>query len=117
MQHIWEVAKREWALQYPDEPQPFLTCTHRSDEEQAKLYAKGRTKPGPKVTNAAPGQSEHNKLPSPAFDIAFKNADGGLDWSNYLFEQFATIVKPMGVDWGGDFRSIIDRPHFQQKNL
>ena len=38
----------------------LVTCTYRSDEEQARLYAQGRTKPGLKVTNAKPGQSMHN---------------------------------------------------------
>ena len=33
---------------------------HRSYEEQAALYAKGRDEPGPRVTNAQPGYSNHN---------------------------------------------------------
>lgn len=38
----------------------LLTCTWRSPEEQAALYAQGRTKPGKIVTNAQAGQSPHN---------------------------------------------------------
>lgn len=118
MQQVWEIAWREWELQYPDRPKPFLTCTHRSNEEQARLYAQGRTAPGPEVTKAKPGQSKHNSLPSEAFDIAFKNSDGGLDWSEYLFKDFAEIVKPLGVKWGGDFGwkpgEGWDKPHFEQ---
>ena len=33
---------------------------NRSWDEQAKLYAQGRTLPGKKVTNAGPGYSNHN---------------------------------------------------------
>jgi peptidoglycan LD-endopeptidase CwlK len=38
----------------------LVTCTYRSDEEQAALYAISRTKPGRRVTNAPPGRSMHN---------------------------------------------------------
>lgn len=42
----------------------LVTCTYRDEEEQARLYEQGRTKPGAIVTNAKPGQSKHNnKLP------------------------------------------------------
>lgn len=59
--------------------QPLLTCTYRSNEEQDRLYAQGRTSPGKIVTNAKAGQSKHNKKPSEAFDIAII-VDGKLEW-------------------------------------
>lgn len=37
-----------------------ITHTLRTFEEQAELYAQGRTKPGKRVTNAKPGFSFHN---------------------------------------------------------
>lgn len=37
-----------------------ITSTLRTWEEQEELYAQGRTKPGPKVTNAKAGDSVHN---------------------------------------------------------
>ena len=37
----------------------LVYCTLRADDEQAKLYAYGRTLPGRIVTNAKPGQSAH----------------------------------------------------------
>ena len=37
-----------------------VICTYRSEEEQARLYAQGRTTPGRIVTNAKPGKSKHN---------------------------------------------------------
>jgi hypothetical protein len=42
----------------------------RTLEEQANLYARGRTVPGDIVTWAAPGESRHNDDPSTAFDFA-----------------------------------------------
>lgn len=38
----------------------LLICTYRSNEEQDKLYAQGRTAPGPIVTRAKAGKSKHN---------------------------------------------------------
>lgn len=38
----------------------FLIEGDRPDAKQAKLYAKGRTTPGPIVTHAKPGQSWHS---------------------------------------------------------
>ena len=38
----------------------LIYCTLRGNEEQAQLYAQGRTAPGKIVTNARPGQSAHN---------------------------------------------------------
>jgi peptidoglycan LD-endopeptidase CwlK len=112
----WEKSEEDWRERYPNRAQPFLTATHRSNEEQAKLYAQGRTAPGKRVTNARPGQSNHNKYPSPAFDIAFKKADGALDWSEKLFSDFAVIAKSNGLAWGGDWRTP-DTPHFERKGI
>ena len=38
----------------------YVTSAYRSSAEQDKLYAQGRTTPGPRVTNARGGQSAHN---------------------------------------------------------
>lgn len=34
----------------------LITCTYCSGQEQDQLYAQGRTKPGPRVTNSRAGQ-------------------------------------------------------------
>lgn len=101
----------------------FLTCTYRSNAEQAKLYAKGRTAPGPKVTNAAPGKSRHNatdaagKPASTAFDIAIKHADGSLNWDarSKAWATAGAIGMSLGLDWGGSWAKFKDAPHFQLK--
>lgn len=112
LQDAFIEAKQKWDELYPNKARPFLTCTHRTNEEQNQLYAIGRTVPGKIVTNAMAGKSKHNSLPSRAFDIAF-NFHGRIDWDVQLFKDFADIIKPMGITWGGDFKSIKDRPHFE----
>lgn len=82
----------------------------RTFTEQNALYAQGRTAPGPVVTNARAGYSWHNW--GVAFDIAFLNSNGALtydvDWN-----QVGQIGKSIGLEWGGDWASFPDRPHFQ----
>lgn len=93
----------------------------RTIAEQDALFAKGRTAPGPKVTNARGGQSYHNF--GLAFDIALlidgkkiswdtaKDYDGDkvADWM-----EFVKLAEAAGYEWGGHFKSIVDKPHFQK---
>lgn len=84
--------------------------TRRSLEEQAELYAKGRTKPGKKVTNAKPGYSWHN------FDLAFDCVEiknGKCLWSNPNWKIIGKIGVELDLIWGGNFKSITDKPHFE----
>lgn len=88
----------------------FITDTLRTWEEQANLYAQGRTKPGKIVTKSRPGNSWHNF--GLAFDIAFKTPPAkGLyegEWAKVV-----AIAKKLGLVWGGDFTTIHDKPHFE----
>lgn len=108
-----------------------FTYTLRTFKEQQDLYNLGRTivnpdgkskgKPmGNIVTNAKAGQSIHNY--GLAIDIALiidgKTAswntikdfdgDGISDWM-----ECVKIFKKHGWEWGGDWRSFPDAPHFQ----
>jgi peptidoglycan L-alanyl-D-glutamate endopeptidase CwlK len=82
----------------------------RTYEEQDALFAQGRTKPGRRVTNAAAGHSNHN------FGIAFDV--GVFDGGTYIEESpgYKTVdqigVDP-GLEWGGNWKSIQDEPHFE----
>jgi peptidoglycan L-alanyl-D-glutamate endopeptidase CwlK len=113
--NAYNLAKGIYANRFPNEPQPFITCTYRSNEEQTQLYALGRTVKGKIVTNAKAGQSKHNSLPSKAFDIAFIGLDKKLNWNKKYFKMFADIVKEVepSIVWGGNFKSIPDAPHFE----
>lgn len=88
-----------------------VVSADRSFEEQAKLYAQGRTRKGPKVTNAKPGQSWHNY--GRAFDVAFWTPKG-LSWEG-PYERVAVWAKELGLEWGGDFVSLKDWDHFQDR--
>ena len=113
LQTAYDFAKKEFAKQYTNEPQPFITCVHRTNDEQTQLFAQGRTAPGKIITNARAGQSKHNKMPSEAIDVAFIRLDKKLDWSPKLFKNFAVFMKQKGIKWGGEFKSIPDAPHFE----
>jgi peptidoglycan L-alanyl-D-glutamate endopeptidase CwlK len=82
----------------------------RTYAEQDVLYAKGRTAPGPKVTNARAGYSNHNF--GLAFDIGVFSGGKYLPESP-LYKTVAHIGKWLGFEWGGDWTSIKDEPHYQ----
>ncbi|MDQ3287542.1 MAG: M15 family metallopeptidase [Pseudomonadota bacterium] len=82
----------------------------RTFQEQDALYARGRTRPGPIVTNARGGQSVHN------FGLAFDI--GVFEGNRYVtdspkYEAIGALGLELGLEWGGNWKSMIDRPHFQ----
>ncbi len=124
LKQAWVKASTEFADLYPTLPVPFLTCTYRSNEDQEILFmmnkngkdddGDGRIDEADEWrSNAKAGQSKHNQMPSMAFDVAFKNSQGKLDWSEDLFKKFADIIKKHGVKWGGNWLGKKDTPHFE----
>lgn len=95
-----------------------IRITHglRTNEEQASLYAQGRTVPGPIVTKAKPGYSYHNfslaidfVLLQGLYDMKYDGDNDGLaDWV-----EVVTEAKKLGFEWGGDWWSFKDYPHFE----
>src|SRR5687767_7494495 len=100
----------------------MTTCTYRSSEEQAELYAQGRTKPGKVVTWAPPGQSKHNftvsgQPASKAFDfvvlrhgkIIWGTSGNGIDNDPSddetddleLWMRAGAIAESCGLSWAG----------------
>ncbi len=102
-----------YKVKYPNEPQPFTTCTYRSEDEQNKLYNST-----PKVTNAKGGESPHNFRPALAFDIAFIGLNKQLVWDSKYFKMFADILElaDARVEWGGEWIKFKDNPHYQLEN-
>ncbi len=99
-----------------------ITQGLRSVEEQNKLYAKGRTKTGKKVTHAKGGQSIHNY--GFAVDICLiingKTAswDTAKDWDNDQVSDWYECVKifaKYGWEWGGNWKNFKDLPHFEKR--
>ena len=80
----------------------------RTIDEQNELYAQGRTKPGKKVTNAKGGSSYHNY--GLAIDVLRMNGKEA-DW-NYDTAKLLPYM-PAGMVWGGNFKTIKDKPHFE----
>lgn len=85
----------------------------RTVEEQDELYAQGRTKPGPIVTNARGVDYMSQHQWGIAFDF-FQNdpAEPYPDPETSPFwVNVANIAKSQGLAWGGEWTDIVDRPH------
>ena len=82
----------------------------RTYAEQDALYAQGRTADGHIVTNARGGYSNDN------FGIAFDV--GVFEGSKYLpesskYRAVGALGVDLGLEWGGNWKTIVDQPHFQ----
>jgi peptidoglycan LD-endopeptidase CwlK len=82
----------------------------RSYEEQDALYAQGRTAPGKIVTNARGGFSNHNF--GIAFDVGVFSGGKYLTESP-MYKAVGVLGQELGLEWGGNWTSIVDEPHFQ----
>ena len=85
----------------------------RTVAEQDALYAKGRTLPGPKVTNARGSTYSSMHQWGVAFDFYRNDGKGAYDDSDGFFTKVGQIGKSIGLEWGGNWISIKDKPHFQ----
>ena len=105
----------------------FWDCTiiygHRTVEEQQKLYAQGRTKPGKIVTYVygVNRKSDHNYMPSRAVDVM----PYPIDWDDrertrefgWFVLGVARMLKEYGaiendIKWGGTWKNFVDLPHY-----
>jgi peptidoglycan L-alanyl-D-glutamate endopeptidase CwlK len=89
-----------------------VTSTLRDQEYQASLYAQGRTKPGSIVTKM--------QLIGPhgfglAYDVAPVTPDGKtILWNDTAkWKIIGEEGKKLGLTWGGDWKSFVDKPHFE----
>lgn len=100
--------------------------TTRTAKEQDDLYALGRTKKGSIVTNAKAWFSIHNY--GLAFDIVLlldKDGDGNFETASWDTKadfdgdkvadwmEVTQALKAIGAEWGGDWKSFKDYPHFE----
>ena len=96
-----------------------ITCTYRPQEEQDRLYAQGRTAPGPIVTKVR--HSEHTRRT--AFDIVMLDVSGRPVWAPSAYVAAGEVGESVGLTWGGDWdgdgrsddERFVDMPHFQLK--
>jgi peptidoglycan L-alanyl-D-glutamate endopeptidase CwlK len=89
----------------------------RTYEEQNALFRQGRFgNPGPKVTEARGGQSNHNF--GVAWDIGIFTAEGGYVTDEAAYKTAGAIAMGPGseaVEWGGSWTKFVDYPHYQLK--
>lgn len=83
----------------------------RSYEEQNKLFRVGRFGDDrPRITNSRGGQSNHNF--GIAWDVGiFRN--GKYLTESPLYKKAAEIGLADRLEWGGNWRRFVDRPHYQ----
>lgn len=110
--HPWLDQKLTVLLRKCAKKEIYLIITEgfRSKEYQDSLYAQGRTKPGKIVTNAKGSTYSSQHMWGVAFDIAIN--DSKLLYDAATIRKVAVIAKGIGLGWGGDWKSIVDTPHF-----
>src|SRR5438067_466379 len=89
-----------------------ITDGSRTFAQQEDLFAQGRPggRPGPIVTNAHGGESNHNF--GTAYDVTFFNGLTPI-WEGPEYDVAGRIGVEVGLEWGGNFIRRVDRPHFQ----
>ncbi|SFG65394.1 M15 family metallopeptidase [Neptunomonas qingdaonensis] len=88
----------------------------RTYDEQNKLYRQGRyNNPGPIVTKARGGRSNHNF--GIAWDIGIFTANGGYSSNHQDYIKAAEFGISDHLEWGGNWRSFPDTPHYQLKTV
>jgi len=102
----------------------LITTTWRSPREQDELYAQGRTKPGPKVTNARAGQSAHNNMlnglpASLAIDVVPMRS-GKPVWGTrgddlVLWQKVVKAGEDAGLESASKWATFKEWPHFQHR--
>jgi peptidoglycan L-alanyl-D-glutamate endopeptidase CwlK len=96
----------------------MVTDGLRTAEQQAALYAQGRTLPGEIVTHAdgVTQQSNHQAHADGyghAVDCTFIDAAGVPRWlESDPWPCYGAVAKAIGLHWGGDWASP-DRPHVE----
>lgn len=121
----WDEIRQTYAKYNPGK-YLSLTSVHRPPEEQFSLYKKGR-KQNPDGTWVVVDKSQvvtnvdgykikgaHNYMPSRAIDVAVvNNQTGKVSWKESDYFSLGTIAKSVGLEWGGNWKSIKDYPHLE----
>ncbi len=84
----------------------------RTYSEQNRLFRQGRYgNPGPIITHARGGWSNHNF--GIAWDIGIFTETGGYITENAPYKQAAEAGMTASIEWGGSWTSFVDTPHYQ----
>jgi peptidoglycan L-alanyl-D-glutamate endopeptidase CwlK len=119
VQSAWEEAQAAM----PPNVQVILIAGARTFAESDALYAIGRTVKGENVspshpmgdvvTNAPAGESFHNYNLAVDMDMVTNGKDDYIVGPNWM--TVVSIMKKYGMEWGGDWHSLKDNPHFQNR--
>ncbi len=82
----------------------LITGTVRDEEFQLQCYKNG--------TSRSKVPTFHSVQAGLAFDVC-KNVRGQEYSDSAFWSGISVIGKEMGFTWGGDWKSIVDMPHFQ----
>lgn len=97
----------------------------RSLEQQQQLFAQGRTAPGARVTNADGVRSKSNHQVKAdgfghAVDCAFVDDPTTATIETWdprqPWDVYGAMARALGLTWGGDWKTIIDRPHVELRD-
>lgn len=83
----------------------------RTVAEQDALYAQGRTRPGSRVTNARGSTYSSQHQWGVAFDFYRNDGRGAFYDADGFFTKVGKLAKSIGLGWGGDWKSPVDKPH------
>ena len=90
-----------------------ITQEIRTAEEQDRLYAQGRTTSGNIVTNARGSDYSSHHQWGTAFDFCRNDGNDPYYDKDGFFSKVGAIGKSIGLEWGGDWKKPVDKPHFQ----
>ena len=93
----------------------------RTVAEQDALYAKGRTAAGSIVTNCKGATYSSMHQWGVAFDFYLlvdvdgdgQTSDDAFNNSTGLFDMVGALGQSIGLEWGGTWKSFVDKCHFQ----
>jgi peptidoglycan L-alanyl-D-glutamate endopeptidase CwlK len=114
VQRVERILEAMRALGFP----MLVTDGLRTAPEQMALYRRGRTQPGPIVTNAdgITTRSNHQARDDGfghAVDCAFL-VEGKPSWSDDCpWRVYGEMAKALALRWGGDWKGFVDRPHVE----
>lgn len=103
-------------LQILDRLPMFVVMGVRTPEQQAALYAQGRTAPGHLVTDKDGVIRRSNHEPAldglgHAVDCAFLGPDPFAATHDWL--AYGLLGEAAGLIWGGRWHTLVDRPHLE----
>lgn len=92
-----------------------VSWTLRSDDEQAEIFEKGRTRPGEVVTNRKGGESTHNY--GLAADVYVMNPERPKeiihDGEHKVWALVGAVAENLDLEWGGRWSNPYDPGHVQ----